>query len=353
MQKTLKIFALPLAALSLLSCAAQSEESGTSSSEFEPADVSSDSSVNAPIAVDKYVSAVSDTAAYLIAGADEGEAVDYVVSSYPVIYSAMHSDSRKTELSVYANIAREFGEKYDAKGFPQAGLFIKSTLLEDDASASKIASFLAAFDASVSDLVAGGSKAVEALNAYGDADAQKSFFGFNANVIKGCQENNALAFIENADNPSFAELSSLSDALGLSFAESDFADGYYGSALDAEVTASSTLEFSVITPQGAPAAAFAQYAGDENLTCAQPTTVSAAFSAGEQDIIVFDSVNGAKLAKKNDGNYKLARMVTYGNLYVVATGNDADGVMDDGDYIISYGEGLVPDLAFKAVYGNR
>jgi len=353
MKKSLKIITIPLAALALLSCTSSNEKVGTSSSESITGSTDSQSSKEKmPISVDKYVSAVSDTAPFLISGQDEGKNVDYVISSYPVIYSAMNNTNKKTNLSIYENIASKFGELYQAKGFPQAGLFIKSSLLEDTNSAAKIASFLSAFDALVTDLVSGGTKAVTALNNYGDASAQASFFGFNANVIKGCQTNNALAFIEHTDNPTFAELSSLSSVLGTSFAESDLASDYYGKTL-ASTEEATTLDLSVITPQGAPAAAFSSFAGNENLTCAQPTVVSAAFTAGEKDVIVFDSVNGVKLAKKNNGNYKLARMVTYGNLYVVATGNDEDSVMDDEDYIVSYGEGLVPDLAFKAVYAKQ
>ena len=45
-------------------------------------------------------------------------------------------------------------------------------------------------------------------------------------------------------------------------------------------------------------------------------------------------------------------MATFGNLYIVATGNDEDNTLSNDDYIVSYGENLVPDLAFKAVYGE-
>ena len=70
------------------------------------------------------------------------------------------------------------------------------------------------------------------------------------------------------------------------------------------------------------------------------------------DFIVFDSVNGVKLSKANQNAYKLVRMVTFGNLYIVSTGNDEDNTLSNDDYIVSYGENLVPDLAFKAVYGE-
>ena len=45
-------------------------------------------------------------------------------------------------------------------------------------------------------------------------------------------------------------------------------------------------------------------------------------------------------------------MLTFGNLYVVATGNDDNDHLDESDLIVGYGENLVPDLAFKAVYSK-
>ena len=68
------------------------------------------------------------------------------------------------------------------------------------------------------------------------------------------------------------------------------------------------------------------------------------------DFVIFDAVNGVKQSKLNNNSYKLVRMVTFGNLYIVATGNDEDQKISDEDMIVSYGEGLVPDLAFKAVF---
>ena len=106
-------------------------------------------------------------------------------------------------------------------------------------------------------------------------------------------------------------------------------------------------KFSIICPKGAPAAAFARYGKDDFLELASAQQVRSAFTTAEKDFIVFDSVNGLKLS---GGNYRLVRMVTFGNLYVVSTGHDEDSILEDEDTIFSYGEGLVPDLAFKAVH---
>ena len=43
-------------------------------------------------------------------------------------------------------------------------------------------------------------------------------------------------------------------------------------------------------------------------------------------------------------------MVTFGNLYLLGTGNDEDQKLSEDDVILGFGENLIPDLAFKAVY---
>jgi len=328
------IIVLCLAAIGLASCASGPSDESESSAD--------------PISADAYVSSVSETAPILIAGDYEGTAVDYVVSSYPVIYNA---SLRNSKLSVYADVAEEFSKAYGTEGFPQAGLFIKKSLAEDESQKEGINGFLADFDADVDDLIAGGAQAIKYMSAYSeDLSEQASRFGFNQNILKGSQEKNGLSFIANGDNPTLEGFAKFKDPLGIDVTN-DQLSSFYGVDFSAQ-SYRSDKAFSVTCPQGAPAAALARYASSDELTLTQPANVSAAFTKGEEDFIVFDSVNGLKLSAKNGGNYLLARMVTFGNLYVVSTGNDEDGVLSNDDYIVSYGEGLVPDLAFKAVYGD-
>ena len=328
----------------LTSCAAKTTvKRATSLTTVNP------TSVKAVINIDKYVSQVSDTAPFMVAGLDGGEKVDYVVSSYPVIFSAMTNENKKTNLSIYKSVSEEFSKMYSSNGFPQAGLFIRKDLLSESNEES-IKSFLKAFDDALTDLIGGAQNAISYMNAYGDLNAQKTRFGFASPVLNGCQKDNKnyLTFIN--EDPSKEEISSLSSILGINMDLSLFSSLY---GVKSDVEAASSSAFTVICPQGAPSAALAKFASDTtNIDFAQPAQVSAAFAKGESDFIVFDSVNGMKLSKLNNGNYLLVRMVTYGNLYIVSTGNDEDGIMDDSDYIVSYGEGLVPDLAFKAVFGE-
>lgn len=337
MKNTLKnCLFLSLIGISLLSCSSNKND---------------DTSLTEGIKIDKYVSSVSDTSPLLISGKDEGQDIDYIVTSQPVLFAASNNASKTTNLSLYANVASLFGEKYGTKGFPQAGLFIKSELLESE-NDSSIKSFLKFFDSSVNDLVNGGTNAVKYINAYSeDSDTQKARFGFASGVIKNVQQTNGLAFIKKEDNPTLSDFEKFEEPLGISVEESDLSS-YYSSTIDDSVDEMEELEYSVVTPQGAPAATMAKFASNtDKVDFLSATLMSAEFSKKEKDFIVFDSVNGIKLSKKNNDSYKLVRMVTFGNLYVVSLNTDSDGVMSNDDYIVSYGENLVPDLAFKAVYG--
>lgn len=353
-----KLLIIPILSCLAISCT-NKESIGSDSvkPESDPSTVLSETtnteSAKELIKPDYYVSDVAATASVMVSGKIEGKEVDYVISSYPVIFASMANSEKKTNLSIYADVKEEFSKKYSTSGFPQAGLFIKSELLNDTTKAAEINSFLKTFDTDVADLVNGGTQAVSFMNSYSsDSTVQSDRFGFKSQVIANIQKNNSLAFINREDNPNAAELKKFSEPLSINIEESDLGS-YYSSEIPSSASVLTSTPFSIITPKGAPSAAFARYASDTaNLSIAAPSQVSSTFTSKSSDFIIFDSVNGCKLAKKNSSSYKLVRMVTYGNLYIVATGNDKDGKMDEGDVIVGYGENLVPDLAFKAVYSK-
>ena len=298
--------------------------------------------------IDAYVSSVGDTGPILTLGMHEGTKVDYVISSYPIIYASMINESKATDLSIKYDIAQEFGKKFSTEGFPQAGLFIKKSLEEDESKKESIEKFLNTFDAAIDDLISGGSQAVTNMNNYSsDVSVQSSRFGFNANVLKGVQETNGLAFIARDDNPSKDEFSIFNEPLVIDFSSASFSTYYSTDYNPSTSETTSELEFTVTSPSGAPSAALTAFASSDNLVTGSAQTVQAAFASAESDFIIFDSVNGMKLA---GDNYSLVRMVTFGNLYVVSTGNDTDETFSPDDYVVSYGQGLVPDLAFKAAF---
>ncbi len=75
-------------------------------------------------------------------------------------------------------------------------------------------------------------------------------------------------------------------------------------------------DFSIISPTGAPTAAFYQYAPTSFLdTNSTATNVAAQFQTSNYDVIVFDSLKGIAQITNTEtpAPYKLARIITKGN----------------------------------------
>ncbi len=110
---------------------------------------------------------------------------------------------------------------------------------------------------------------------------------------------------------------------------------------------------SVVTPTGAPALAFYNYAGLDNFeTNAVPTNIVAMMAAGQKDVVVLPTNAGVQAIKGKKAPYQIAATITFGNFYIASMGNDADGVMNEGDKILLFQKGNVPDKIFHYVYGD-
>lgn len=115
---------------------------------------------------------------------------------------------------------------------------------------------------------------------------------------------------------------------------------------------SEQYKLSFITPTGAPTVAFYQAAVDGLLTTNdKPANVGAQLQNDQYDGVVFDFYNGLKSIKNNNGDYKLVRIITGGNFYLVGI-NKTEAPSKD-DYIVSFGENLLPDLVYKSIYGEE
>lgn len=113
-------------------------------------------------------------------------------------------------------------------------------------------------------------------------------------------------------------------------------------------------DLNIICPMGAPAITLVDYAKSGNVEITNTASnVKSAFATANYDIIIFDAINGLKLIKTQNAKYRLARILTNGNLFLVATGNDVDDKLTSDDYIVSFGENLIPDLIFKSVYKDK
>lgn len=110
-----------------------------------------------------------------------------------------------------------------------------------------------------------------------------------------------------------------------------------------------TSDLKIISPTGAPTLAFYNKVNQLS-TNSTPTLVAAQLTQDNYDAVVFDFYNGLKNQKANSGHYKLARIITAGNLVLVGINKTVEPA--SGDKIVSFGEGLLPDLAFRELYGS-
>ena len=108
-----------------------------------------------------------------------------------------------------------------------------------------------------------------------------------------------------------------------------------------------TSDIQVLSPKGGPAVAFYNKAVQLTST-GEPTTIPGQFLADNYDAVVFDFYNGLKANKAKGGHFKLAKILTANNLYLVGINKTTEP--QAGDKIVAFGENLLPDLAFKEIY---
>lgn len=112
-------------------------------------------------------------------------------------------------------------------------------------------------------------------------------------------------------------------------------------------------QLSILAPSGAPSLAFYNELNNESFNTGDVSSIIPQMK-GENgpDVVVVDTVNGIK-AINAGAPYKLAANITFGNFYIAATGNDDNGVMEDGDYIVIFSQGATPDLIFHYIYETK
>ena len=120
-----------------------------------------------------------------------------------------------------------------------------------------------------------------------------------------------------------------------------------------EVKEFDRTSLSIITPTGAPALAFYNYAGLSSFeTNSVPTNIVGIMAAGQKDVAVLPTNAGIQAIKGKNAPYQIAATITFGNFYIASMGNDADNEMNAGDKILLFQKGNVPDKIFHYVYGD-
>ena len=113
----------------------------------------------------------------------------------------------------------------------------------------------------------------------------------------------------------------------------------------------SVEDLTIVTPKGAPVLAFYDQIGNENYTRVAADAIGALWTGDNSpDVMVVDLSSGVN-AIKNGAEYKLAAIITFGNFYVGSTGHDDDGIMNEGDTVVLFGnENMLPNKIWHYVY---
>ncbi len=107
--------------------------------------------------------------------------------------------------------------------------------------------------------------------------------------------------------------------------------------------AAETYRMKVSSPNGAPGLALAVLAAEnpEDYNYVAAETISAEFSAAKADFIIAPVNAGAKLYKAGKSGYRLAAVVTWGNLYFASQREGFSSEMINGADITLFGENTI------------
>ena len=118
-------------------------------------------------------------------------------------------------------------------------------------------------------------------------------------------------------------------------------------------TAKYQVSLKVAAPSGAPAIALYKYLGDtEHVEVGDATNVTGYFTETAGREILFAPTNFGVSAIKKGSPFKIAATVTFGNFYLVSTGNDTNGQLDPNDRVLAFQQNGVAGKLFSAVYGD-
>ena len=111
---------------------------------------------------------------------------------------------------------------------------------------------------------------------------------------------------------------------------------------------------SIITPTGAPALAFYNYANNSNFeTNSNPSEgIIPQMVTGQKDVVVLPTNAGMQAIINKKAEYQIAATITFGNFYLISMNNDENKTLDANDTILLFQKGNVPDKVFHYVYGN-
>ena len=116
------------------------------------------------------------------------------------------------------------------------------------------------------------------------------------------------------------------------------------------------MNLTIAAPAGAPSSCLYKYIKDESHVeikkASEANDIVAYMASGKKDAVILPTNAGVQAIKKQGAKYKIAATLTFGNLFIGASGHDTDGVMNGDDYVVLIQQNNVPDKLFQYVYGD-
>lgn len=114
-------------------------------------------------------------------------------------------------------------------------------------------------------------------------------------------------------------------------------------ALSLCAVASAERTLTLVAPAGAPALSVATLAAEkpDSYTFVAADTIAAAFAANEADFVIAPVNAGAKLFKAGKSTYRLAAVISWGNLYIAAQKPELKAEDLNGQKITLFGEDTI------------
>ena len=263
---------------------------------------------------------------------------DYIFTAQPVVFATSSKG-----YSVFKNVQDDFKVKSNNKRIIQASVFINK-----NTNVNKASLFLESLKSDITSGVADPNLIRAGIAKAGSsAEEQQAKYGVGAGAAYNVTLNSngfSLGFEYAFDIKD--EVSSFVSLINPSIASIPDSCFFEKSIDDAEA---SFADLKIICPTGAPAVAFYNYAQSEKFETAAPIPQ---FITNNYDVIVAPTHGGIDKLVNANANYKIAATITFGNMYILSTGRDADNTMNKGDHVLYFSENDLPGKVFNYLYGS-
>ena len=271
---------------------------------------------------------------------EDNDKADYVFLAQPAVAGVM---SQKESLKMYANVQNDYKAKTNNLEITQASIFVKAS--SDN---TAVSSFLSMIKNDVTELMADPETVLPSSTSSLEAQVVTGKLGGQVALISKLLKNGnsiGLGYKEAKTNKS--AIDAFIGTLGLSASN----DNIYFEQ-NASVPAATTLDLQVACPAGAPATAFYKHLGNSKMEVGNADTIVSYLSSNSNKDVVIAPTNAGIAAINKGATYKLAATITFGNFFILSTGNDTDGVMNKGDKVLAFQESGVPGKLFKYLYND-